>query len=117
MVFSRCRVQRRLGELNILLRGGSVHGSRPDQGSTAFGGAEHLVLGGSLHGTAFFGAQHVHHQDFSPGQSSTEVRRDGRPVGGPQNFVPGQSSTALGGADDVEDLIGALPRAIGVHPP
>ena len=87
------------GGAEHLAPGGSVHGSRPDQGSTAFGGSEHLVLGGSLHGTAFFGAQHVHHQDFSPGQSSTEVRRDGR-------LVPGQSSTALGGADDVEDLIG-----------
>ena len=49
----------------------------------------------------FFGAQHVHHQDFSPGQSSTAVRRDGGPGGGPPYFVLGQSSTA----DVVEDLI------------
>ena len=104
----------RSGGLRIehLVPGGSVHGSRPDQSSTAFGRAEHLVLGGSLHGirpdqgsTAFFGARHVHHQDFSQGQSSTAVRRDGGPGGGPDNFVPGQSSTALNGADDVEDLI------------
>ena len=86
------------------VRSGGLCGVLPVQGSTAFGGAEHLALGGSLHGTGFFGAQHVHHQDFFPGQSSTAVRRDGGPVGGPQNFVPGQSSTALG-EDDVEDLI------------
>ena len=53
------------GGAEHLAPGGSVHGSRPDQGSTAFGRAEHLVLGGSFHGTAFFGAQHVRHQDFS----------------------------------------------------
>ena len=76
------------------VRGGGLRGFLPVQSSTAFG--EVFMVQRFLE---------LNHQDFSPGQSSTAVRRDGRPVGGPQNFVPGQSSRALGGADDVEDLI------------
>ena len=85
--------------------GGSVHGSRPDQGSTAFGRAEHLVLGGSLHGTGFLGAQHVHHQDFSQDRVQQRFAEMENLLVVLKTLSPGQSSTALGGANDVEDLI------------
>ena len=69
-------VQQRLGELDIL-----------------FLVQVFMVYAQTRVQQRFFGAQHVHHQDFSPGQSSTAVRRDGG------------LGAALGGADDVEDLI------------
>ena len=42
---------------------------------------------------------------FVPRQSATALRRDGGPGGGLQNSVPEQSSPALGGADDVGDVL------------